>query len=146
MVRLYFEPEHKVLMAEFFGAFTMADVTYVDDLIAAFMAGRSYDIPGIVDFSGVERFDITSEQISGRAQKPQPRPSQRRIFVATKAEAYGICRMFAAFQAAHRIAEPEIVRTMQEAYVLLGLDGPRFEPVSERAVADGPVDEVNRTP
>ena len=54
--------------------------------------------------------------------------------------------MFAAFQTAHRIAEPEIVRTVQEAYALLGLDGPRFEPVNECPVADGPIDEVNRTP
>ena len=136
MVKLHFEPKHKVLLAVFSGAFTMADVTYVDDLVATFMATRSEDIAGIVDFSGVEKFDMTSEQISGRAQKPQPRPSQRRIFVATRAEAYGICRMFAAFQTAHRIAEPEIVRTMHEAYALLGLDGPHFEPV----------DEVNRTP
>ena len=67
MVRLHFEPKHKVLLAEFSGAVTMADVTYVDDLVATFMAGRSYDIPGIVDFSGVEKFDMTSKQISGRA-------------------------------------------------------------------------------
>jgi hypothetical protein len=129
MVRLLFEPRQKVMLLEFSGTLTLADVVRADSLVASFMAGQPQDMPGIADVSRVEKFSVTSAQVSGRAQQPQLRRGQRRVYVAATPEAYGLCRMFAAFQAARGNAEPEVVRSMQEACALLGLDDPRFEPV-----------------
>jgi len=37
--------------------------------------------------------------------------------------------MFASLQAARGATEPEIVKSLDEAYDLLGLDHPKFQPV-----------------
>lgn len=131
MVRQLFEPEHKVLLTEFSGTLTLADLAHGDRLVAGFMARRGEVMPGILDFSRVDRIDMSSEQVSGRGHQPQMKRGQRRIMVATSPEAYGLSRMFAAFQAAHGNAEPEIVRSLQEAFSRLGLEDPHFEAVDE---------------
>jgi hypothetical protein len=131
MMRMLFEPTHKVMLTEFFGTLTLADLASLDSYISRFMVGRSHDISGILDFSRVDKIAVTSAQVSGRAQQPQIRRGQRRIFVATSAEAYGLGRMFAAFQAARGNTEPEIVRSLQEAYASLGLVDPCFEAIGE---------------
>lgn len=134
MVRLLFETEHKVMLAEFSGTLTLADLARGDTLVADFMARRGEVMPGIIDFSRIDRIDITSEQISGRGHQPQMKRGQRRILVAASSEAYGLCRMFAAFQAALGNDEPEIVRSVPEAYARLDLVAPRFEAVDETQV------------
>jgi hypothetical protein len=131
MVRLLFEPRHNVMLAEFSGVLTLADLARGDMLAAGLMARRGEVMPGILDFSRVDRIDISSEQVSGRGQQPQMKRGQRRILVATTSEAYGLGRMFAAFQAAQGNVEPEIARNLQDAYSRLGLEDPRFEPVDE---------------
>jgi hypothetical protein len=136
MVRLLFEPRHKVILLEFSGTFTLAELARADALVGGFMAGRTQDMPaqdmpGIADFTRIEQIDVTSEQLSGRAQQPQLRRGQRRVLVASTQVSYGLCRMFAAFQAARGNIEPEIVRSMQAACALLGIEDARFEPATE---------------
>lgn len=131
MARLLFEPERKVMLTEYSGTLTLAELAQGDAQVARFMARRSEVVPGILDFSRVDRIDITSEQVSGRGQQPQMRRGQRRIVVATTPEGYGLGRMFAAFQMVQGNAEPEIVRSLQEAFSLLDLQDPHFEVVDE---------------
>lgn len=131
MVRLLFEPARKVLLAEFSGTLTLADLARGDGLVARLMARRGEIMPGILDFSRIDRIDITSEQLIGRGHQPQMKRGQRRILVATSSESYGLSRMFAAFQAAQGNTEPEIVRSVAEAFSRLGLEDPRFEPVDD---------------
>jgi hypothetical protein len=131
MVRLLFEPRNKVILLEFSGTFTLAELARADTLVGDFMASQPVDMPGIADFTRIERIDVTSAQLSGRAQQPQLRRGQRRIFVASTPVGFGLCRMFATFQATRGNVEPEIVKSMQEACALLGLADPRFEPVAE---------------
>jgi len=129
MVRLYFEPRHKVMLVEFSGTLTMADMVQHDELVRRFVAAQPEPVPGIADFSPVEKMGITIDHISGRAQQQQIKAGQRRIYVAPSPEKYGLCRMFASLQAARGATEPEIVRSLQEAYDLLGLDAPKFQAV-----------------
>jgi len=82
MVRLYFEPRHKVMLVEFSGTLTMAAMTRHDELVRRFIAVQPEPLPGIVDFSPVEKMGITIDHISGRAQQPQIMAGQRRIYVA----------------------------------------------------------------
>src|SRR5690242_17223020 len=115
MVRLSFEPRHKVMLVEFSGTLTMADMVRHDELVRRFIAVQAEPAPGIADFSAVEKIGITIDHISGRAQQPQIKAGQRRIYVAPTPEKYGLCRMFASLQAARGAQEPEIVRSLQEA-------------------------------
>jgi hypothetical protein len=131
MVRLLFEPERKVILAEFSGTLTLADLVYADGLVARLMARRGEVMPGILDFSRTDRIDITSEQLIGRGHQPQMKRGQRRILVAASSESYGLSRMFAAFQVAQGNTEPEIVRGLPEAFSRLGLEDPHFEPLDE---------------
>jgi hypothetical protein len=131
MVRQLFDQERKVMLTEYSGTLTLAVLAQGDALAARFMARRGEVVPGILDFSRVDRIDITSEQVSGRGHQAQMKRGQRRIMVATSAEAYGLARMFAAFQVAQGNAEPEIVRTLQDAFARLGLDNPHFEMIEE---------------
>jgi hypothetical protein len=129
MVRLYFEPRHKVMLVDFSGTLTMADLVQHDELVRRFVAAQAQPVPGIADFSRVEKLGITIEHISGRAQQPQIKAGQRRIYVAPTPEKYGLCRMFASLQVARGATEPEIVRSLAEAYDLLGLEDPKFQAV-----------------
>ena len=131
MVRLLFEPERKVMLAEFSGTLTLADLAYADGLVSRLMARRGEVMPGILDFSRIDRIDITSEQLIGRGHQPQMKRGQRRILVAASSESYGLSRMFAAFQVAQGNTEPEIVRGLPEAFSRLGLEDPHFELVDE---------------
>lgn len=131
MVTLLFEAKHKVMLSEFSGTLTLADLARGDSLAAGFMARYGEVMPAIIDFSRVDKIDISSEQISGRGHQPQMKRGQRRILVAASSEAYGLGRMFAAFQAAHGNAEPEIVRSLHEAFARLGLENPHFETVDD---------------
>lgn len=131
MVTLLFEAKHKVMLAEFSGTLTLADLARGDSLAAGFMARRGEVMPGIIDFSRVDKIDISSEQVSGRGHQRQMKRGQRRILVAPSSEAYGLSRMFASFQAAHGNAEPEIVRSLPEALSRLGLEDPHFETVHD---------------
>lgn len=143
MMRMLFEPTHNVMLTEFFGTFTLADLANLDGFISRFMVGRSHDISGILDFSRVDKIAVTAAQVSGRAQQPQIRRGQRRILVAASAEAYGLSRMFAAFQAARGNTEPEVVRSIQEAYSLLGLVDSRFEEIDEMKTDEVKADEAS---
>lgn len=131
MVRLLFESQRRVMLAEFSGTLTLADLARGDGLVASFMARRGEVLPGIIDFSRIDKIDISSDQISGRGHQRQMKHGQRRILVATSSEAYGLSRMFAAFQAAQGNAEPEIVRSLSEAFSRLDLEDPHFELVDE---------------
>jgi hypothetical protein len=129
VVKLYFEPRHKVMLVEFSGTLTMADMARHDELVRRFVAVQPEPVPGIADFSRVEKVGMTIDHISGRAQQQQIKAGQRRIYVAPTPEKYGLCRMFASLQSARGATEPEIVRSLQEAYDLLGVADPRFQPV-----------------
>lgn len=129
MVRLYFEPRHKVMLVEFSGTLTMADLARHDELVRRFVALQPEPPPGIADFSRVEKVGMTVDHLSGRAQQAQIKAGQRRIYVAPTPEKYGLCRMFASLQAARGATEPEIVKSLQQAYDLLGIADAKFQPI-----------------
>lgn len=89
---------------------------------ASFPASRS-----IVDLSGVTRFDVSTRTINMLAQSDAPYFTNR-VFVAPKDIVYGTTRMFQVLTERTR-KNVHVVRTMEEAYKLLGLALPKFVPV-----------------
>jgi hypothetical protein len=86
---------------------------------------------GILDFSGVTEFEVSSEAIKKVAASPPALPAgYMRVLVIPQIFIYGLARMFQILGEKSR-PELQVVRTMDEAYHLLGIEFPDFRPVPE---------------
>ncbi|MFZ3213241.1 MAG: hypothetical protein WA188_17195 [Terriglobales bacterium] len=84
---------------------------------------------GIMDFSNVDSFNVSSQMVRELAHRGPVMPgSCPRFLVAPSSHTYGLARMF---QQCGSEARPElhVVRSVDEAYTLLGVREPQFEPV-----------------
>jgi hypothetical protein len=85
---------------------------------------------GILDFSGVAEFEVSSEAIRQvAAASPAFPPGYMLVLVTPKDFIYGLARMFQILSEKTR-PELQVVRTMDEAYRLLRGESPEFRPVS----------------
>jgi hypothetical protein len=83
---------------------------------------------GIVDFSGVTRFEVSNRAIHDLAAASPFMPAQfPRVVVASGDHVYGVARMFGMLSEETR--NLEVVRTMEEAYKLLDLTAPKFRAI-----------------
>ena len=83
---------------------------------------------GIIDLSAVTKADVSSDFLASLARRGAVLTGQKRILVAPQDEIFGLSRMFGLHQAATG-DEPTIVRTLQRAYAVLGIDEPDWQPV-----------------
>ncbi len=84
----------------------------------------------IVDFSGIQRLDVSAAFIRKFVDSfPIVSPATPRAVVAPQPAVYGIARMFQTLRES-KGGVPSIVRTLDEAYKLLGLAMPEFKPVT----------------
>lgn len=85
---------------------------------------------GILDFSGVTEFEVSSAAIRQvAAASPVFPPGYMRVLVIPKDFIYGLARMFQILGEETR-PELRVVRTMDDAYRLLEVESPEFHPVS----------------
>ena len=85
---------------------------------------------GILDFSKVTAFDASSETIRKIAKMaPAYGVGQAVVLVAPTDVVYGLARMFVMLGEKSRPNE-YVVRTMAEAYQLLGVAAPQFNPIA----------------
>jgi hypothetical protein len=85
---------------------------------------------GILDFSRVTDFEVNGEAIRLVASSPPAFPAgYMRVLVIPQTFIYGLARMFQLLGEKTR-PELHVVRTMEEAFHLLGVDSPEFHPVS----------------
>ncbi len=85
---------------------------------------------GILDFSGVTDFEVSSEAIRQVATAPPALPAgYMRVLVIPQIFIYGLARMFQILGEKNR-PELQVVRTLDEAYLLLGVEFPEFHPAS----------------
>lgn len=85
---------------------------------------------GILDFSKVTTVDASSDAVRRIAlRSPAYGIGQAVVFVAPKDVLYGLSRMFVTVGEQSR-SRAHVVRTMEEAYRLLGVESPQFRPVS----------------
>jgi len=93
------------------------------DVVSSFPACRS-----IVDLSGITQLDVSTSTIARLARSHAP-DLPARVFVAPKDVVYGTTRMFQVLSENTR-KNVHVVRSLAEAYKLLGIDSPKFIPVS----------------
>ena len=84
----------------------------------------------IWDLSGVTSLEVSTDAVASLARSVPalPEPERPRIIVAPSAHVFGLARMF---QALGEGARPrlKVVRTLEEASALLGVQTARFEPL-----------------
>lgn len=125
MLRLAFDRKNRVLQISVSGIFASEDLDELDNAIVEFVA-RHGRMRGIYDYSDVEAFAVPDSRLAERAQ--QPSAIEQRVVVASlvvgeKAGTY------ARYQREAGQSHPVIVGSLDEAYALLDLRNPRFEPV-----------------
>jgi hypothetical protein len=113
-------------------------VTIADIAGDAYSALRSFvasqpSCKGIADFSHVSQVAASSDLIRGRARIPPAMPDgQLFVMVAPLDHIFGLSRMFATFADQTR-PHIRVVRTMDEAYRLLEIREPNFQPIQSGA-------------
>jgi hypothetical protein len=130
--RFEFDSVNHVLMARFEGRITEELVVEFDRALRACWAETSARA-GILDVSLVTEIPLSSDTIRHLArQDPAPEVAGKpRVVVAPRTDAFGLGRMF---QLAGEAKRPlfQVVRTMDEAYTMLGIQSPQFEPFELR--------------
>lgn len=131
MLRVAFERKFRVLLASFSGTFIPDDIALLSATVADFKKTQGV-VRGIVDMTAVEVVGVTMQTITEAARgQPQVMAGQDRVYVILQSLLFGMGRLFGTYQGLAGFTEPHIVRTMPEAYEILGLVDPDFQPLEE---------------
>jgi hypothetical protein len=128
MFNLAFDSRQRVLLAQFNGVLSSEDISGLDKVLSAFVSRHGF-MPGIVDFSSIEANAVPQSFFLWRARLPQILLGQERIIVAPQQEIHELASTYAAQQRDFGNVEPQVVRTLDEAYLALNLKQPDFRPV-----------------
>jgi hypothetical protein len=115
-------------MSCFTGTFTLDEIARGDRVVMLTL-GREGPVRGIIDLSEVDAVDIPEDLLKMRARQPPMAAGQERIFVATRPSTLAFARTYTALQREFGSHGPEIATSRADAYRLLGLNRPRFEPL-----------------
>lgn len=126
MLILAYDRRHRVLRVSVSDIFSSADMEEMDNATIEFVA-RHGPVRGIFDYTDVAAFAIPDSRLAERAQ--QPSAIQQRIVVASRVSGGERARTYGRYQREAGQGEATIVGSLDEAYMLLGLRNPRFEPV-----------------
>jgi len=125
-----FNPANKILRCRVSGEVT-------DDHLRALYAenGKQASLmnpkAGLLDFSAVTSFHVSAETIQELAHQPPalPGPIEPRVVIAPTPVIFGMSRMFE-IVGDRGLLGFHVVRTEQEAFAILGVSNPKFQPVS----------------
>jgi hypothetical protein len=126
MFQLLFERQHNVLMSRYSGVYRAEDSTLRDSAVRRFVKKHGL-AHGIMDFSAVHQIEISLDSLIRRAHQPPLLPGRQRIIVAPEEPTFTFSRLVAAHQLYARKVEPVLVRSLRDAYSILGMARPVFE-------------------
>jgi len=130
MFTLAFERTHRVLLARFAGVFTSEDIVQLDRAVIAFVAQEG-PVRGLMDFSSIEAFAVPHTLVAARGRLREIVPGQQRVIVVPNMEIYELARLYASQQRDVGNLEPLVVHSLGDAYRLLGLERPDFQPLPD---------------
>jgi hypothetical protein len=126
MLSIAFDQQNLVLRVTVSGIFASEDMEELDRIGIEFVA-RYGQVRGIFDYTDVEAFAVPQSRLMQRAQQPSIPPE--RVYVASRLTGGEGARVFKRYQREAGQREAALVASIEEAYALLGLRNPRFEPV-----------------
>jgi hypothetical protein len=124
---MFFDRNHKVLLVRFGRALTRQALESMVQAAREFVAVHG-NCDGIVDFSAVEKLDLDVAYLRAYGGSPRVMAGARRILVAPDDEVFGVARLYGLHQSNSQGEEPMVVRDLQAAYDLLGLEDLDFQP------------------
>ena len=129
--RFEFDDTNRILQCRFEGRVTDEGLTNFYGLAGEFVASLD-PRGGIVDLSDVISFEVSVQAIRRLAKLPpvMPRTSHPRVIVAVSSQIFGMARQFE-FEGEITRPNLHVVRSSAEAWAILGIRDPKFEPVSE---------------
>src|SRR5258708_34525818 len=134
MLTLLFDRASEVLSARFTGIFTTDDFGRLDAALIHFLSGEDQPfadrVRGIYDLSAVEAIAVPQSRAAEQASRP-PIVRGLRVVVAPRDAGDDFGHTFRRHQRMAVDSEPMIVATLAQAYALLGLENPNFEPVEQ---------------
>jgi hypothetical protein len=125
----FIDRRHKVLLTQLSGTFGKKDVAALYAAAERLYALEGKSLRSLQDFTDVKAVDIQVGQIAQHGWRPQVVPGRQRMMVVPQPEFQPIAHMFAAYQKIADNEAPHIVRSLDEAYALLDLKNPQFEPI-----------------
>ena len=125
---LQFDRKHHVLLITYGKVATPASALTAYDSVEHFVSSEG-PCSVLADLSNIETVDVPGDFIRSLAWMPTVLPSElQRVVVAPRGDVYGLSRMFQLYR--DKISsEVHVVRTLEEAYSLLGVESPAFERV-----------------
>lgn len=124
-----FDAKNNVLRASLEGRMTGALLMELYAAAAKYIESHP-PCRGIIDFSAVTEFEVSSNAIRQVAASPPALPpGYIRVLVIPQIFIYGLARMFQILGEKSR-PDLQVVRTMEEAYHLLGVEFPDFHPLT----------------
>lgn len=126
---LSFDVKHAVLRIAFEGRLTDADLFAGYSAVGSYVASHP-PCASIVDYSDITSNEFTIKAVANLARSPRAMPPGfLRINVAPTDEIYGMARMFQMLSEENR-PELRVVRTMDDALALLGVESLEFLPTA----------------
>jgi anti-anti-sigma regulatory factor len=126
---LLFDESARILLVRFAGAVVRQELERLRRDTRRFVE-RHGNCDSIVDFTAVDHVDLDGAYLRALGGRPRVMAGARRVFVASQPEVFGIVRMFGLQQSLVTDNEPMVMRTLDEACVFLGLEAPRFAPIT----------------
>jgi hypothetical protein len=129
MFALLFERRDRVMLTRYSRMYSWDDISEIDAFLASFVTEHGY-VRIILDFTDVETIAISRQRLLARGKKIRTNPSQARVIVAPpEREIYELYCDYAQDQLAIGNGEMKIVHALTEAFNLLGMQNPQFEPL-----------------
>jgi len=128
MFTLRIDRKHRVLLTHFSGVLRH-EVLLAQAVAARKVATSEGPTRGLLDFSHVDAVDIRRETLEDMGARPQNIADQVRVYVIPNDAHFGQARMFGTYQDDSGNVAPQIVRTMADAYRVLQIADPDFQPL-----------------
>lgn len=126
MLRLAFDRKNRVLQVTVSGIFGSEDMDELDNVVIEFVAHYG-PVRGIFDYSDVDAIAVPDSRLAERAQ--QPSTIEQRVVVSSRVMGGARARTYQGFRREAGQRQAVIVDSLAEAYAILDLRNPRFEPV-----------------
>ena len=128
MFVLTFDEQHRVVLGRFSGIVSSEDLERIDSALAALVAREGF-ARGIFDFSAIEANAVPHTFLVKYGRLPQILLGQERVIVVPQQEAYDLACAYAVQQRDFGNMEPKVVRDLDDAYRLFGVNEADFGPV-----------------
>ena len=125
MFWLAFDQKHNVLLAHFNSMLVSEDIRDLDEAVRRFVRDHGY-VRGLLDFTDVSMIAIPHSFLVSRSRLPLISTGGQRVFVTPRQEMLDLALRYAEQQRDFGNPPPAVVRSLSEAYEILGIDTPRF--------------------